>query len=209
MKFVLAGVAIVAAIAALIFRPPIPSQSAARDIAIAAPRDEVAKLRPRPKIVVYVAGEVAHPGVYAFGAESRATDALARAGGAKSDADLVAVNLAAPLHDGDEVAVPKIGATVSRARRSVKAPTAQRTHKSTRARGASQTSVAAAPTSVDLNLADARELTSLPGVGASLAARIIAFREENGAFTSVEDLADVSGITPHLIDQITPYVTTR
>jgi len=49
MKFVLAGVAIVAAIAALIFRPPIPSQSAARDIAIAAPRDEVAKLRPRPK----------------------------------------------------------------------------------------------------------------------------------------------------------------
>ena len=63
----------------------------------------------RAQLLVYVAGAVVHPGVYALASDARARDALAKAGGATHDADLVAVNLAAHVADGDELAVPRQG----------------------------------------------------------------------------------------------------
>ncbi|MFN2459763.1 MAG: ComEA family DNA-binding protein [Candidatus Velthaea sp.] len=163
--------------------------------------------RSPPPIVVYVAGDVRNPGIYRLSPQARAADALARAGGAKPDADLVAVNLAAPLHDGEEIAVQKIGAVAPRARRSPTAhPRAQRTsHARTARRPPADVSIEI----VDLNSADEIELQTLPGIGPALAARIVAYREINGAFASVDELADVSGVTPHLLDAIVPYATVR
>jgi len=63
----------------------------------------------RTPTLVYVAGAVVHPGVYALSGDARARDALVKAGGATRDADLVAVNLAARVADGDEIAVPRYG----------------------------------------------------------------------------------------------------
>ncbi|GAC1428936.1 MAG: hypothetical protein NVSMB5_23550 [Candidatus Velthaea sp.] len=210
MKFVLAGLAAVAAVAALFIHPPRAAESVPPPEPLLAHRP-AAVARVAPHVIVYVAGEVVHPGVYAFTHDARATDALARAGGAKPDADLVSVNLAALLHDGDEIAVPKVGAALPRARRSAP-PRASRSHATRRTPRSRPHQRATTPVDtqpVDLNSATEAELQQLPGVGPALAARIVAYRESNGAFTAVDELADISGITPNLLDAIVPYATVR
>ena len=104
----LAGAALVAVVVAFVLRPaqlvphPFPEPTVERNVERGVPPDRVPAL-------VYVAGAVAHPGVYALPADARARDALAKAGGATHDADLVGVNLAAHVADGDEIAVPREG----------------------------------------------------------------------------------------------------
>ncbi len=234
MKFVLVGLAIVAAVAALIFVPPNhdriagltrPATTAVDPTASKVTAEGVlasAATRPtadprsvrRPtalRVVVYVAGEVLRPGVYELPADARAAAALARAGGPKPQADLVAVNLAAHLQDGDEIAVPKLGAELATRRaRGPRVPAAQRSHRPHRQRHP-KAAVASSVTlaSVDLNAADADELATLPGIGPALAERIVAYRTENGPFTSVDELADIAGITPRLQDALANIVVIR
>lgn len=169
--------------------------------AIAAPR----AAPPATGVVVYVAGDVAHPGVYHLAAGTRVVDALERAGNAKPDADLVAVNLAEPLRDGEEIAVGAKGERLTRSPRARARPT----HAPRGARGTRRTRKrATAPASpLDLNTADAETLASLPGVGIGLAERIVQFRDANGPFDSVDELADVAGITDRRLEQLAPYLT--
>jgi competence protein ComEA len=156
-------------------------------------------------LVVYVAGEVRRAGVYRFPPGSRIDAALAAAGGAAPSADLVAVNLAETLHDGEEVVVPAKGAAVPPAagRRSI---AVARTSKQRRTRGAKRSRKAPPDGPVDVNTADAGQLETLPGIGGRLAERLVAFREANGPFASPEDLLDVNGVSEHLLDEITPYL---
>jgi competence protein ComEA len=119
-------------------------------------------------ITVHVAGAVRSPGVVEVAADSRVGNAIAAAGGALPEADLTRVNLAAPLSDGQQLVVPTISA---------EGPSA-----------------ATADGKVRINVAGVTELEGLPGVGPVLAARIVAYREENGPFAAVEDLLDVPGI---------------
>jgi competence protein ComEA len=188
----------------------------------------------RDAVTVYVAGEVARAGVYALPASARSVDALKAAGGATHGADLVAVNLAEPLRDGEEIVVPKTGAapppdTGTAAGGDTNATATPRAHhhrkkrrkrhaKRPAARGAADAASDAGPsppdadpaaTVVDLNSADENELEALPGIGASLAERIVAFREANGPYASPDDLLDVGGMTQSRLDAIEPYVTTR
>lgn len=145
-------------------------------------------------IVVHVAGAVASPGVYQLPGGARVVDAVAAAGGAASQARTDAVNLAAPLHDGDRVYVP----TVDEA----SPPPAG-------VSGAAGASAAAGPVGpIDLNTATVDELDRLPGVGPATAAAIVAYREANGPFASVDALAEVRGIGPAKIDAIRELVTT-
>lgn len=144
--------------------------------------------------VVYVAGEVADPGVYALSGNARVQDAIRRAGGLRPDADPLAVNLAARVSDGEEIAVPRIGEATPRPAR--------------RTRRSRKSAARVAPLqSVDLNTAAADALASLPGVGATLAARIVEYRRLNGPFASFDELLDVAGMTPRRVDALTPYVT--
>lgn len=115
---------------------------------------------------VHVSGEVLHPGLVVLAVPSRVADAIAAAGGAAPDADLGAVNLAAPVGDGSRLVVPARAAP----------------------------GVPAAGGEIRINTATAAELEGLPGVGPVLAAEIIAFRSANGPFAVVEDLLDVPGI---------------
>ena len=62
---------------------------------------------------------------------------------------------------------------------------------------------------MDVNAADADTLATVPGIGPGLAARIVAFREANGPFATVDELLDVSGITDHRLDALLPYVVAR
>ena len=120
-------------------------------------------------ITVHISGEVVAPGLVVVADGSRIADVVAAAGGTTRRAALDQVNLAATLVDGQQVVIPGPETTGSSAG-------------------------TASDGKIHINSANVTELEQLPGVGPVLAARIAAFREENGPFRSVEDLLDVSGI---------------
>jgi competence protein ComEA len=141
--------------------------------------------------VVYVTGAVLHPGLYSLSPQARVNDAVQRAGGLRAGADPEAVNLAEHVADGEEIRVTRIGEPTPR-------PQRKRASRRTRALPLEN---------VDINTADASTLASLPGIGATLAARIVEYRQLNGPFASFDELADVAGMTQRHIDEITPYAT--
>jgi competence protein ComEA len=158
---------------------------------------------PPTELVVHVVGAVAAPGIQRLPPGSRVVDALAAAGDALPDADLARVNLAAPLIDGQQVFVPRPGEPAP----STLAPAGGGTGitgggpSGTGATGTAQGGL------VNLNTATAQELEALPGVGPSTAAAIIAHRDANGPFTSVEQLIDVRGIGDAKLEQLRQLVT--
>jgi len=136
---------------------------------------------------VYVSGAVRSPGVYALPPGSIAQDAVQAAGGPTQDADLSLVNLAARVADGQQVHVPRVGEKVAQK---------------------SSTAVPHSPSSpLNINTATAAELEQLPGIGPSLAARIVQYRQEHGPFRTVDALLLVSGIGPATLDRIRPLIT--
>jgi competence protein ComEA len=139
-------------------------------------------------VVIDVVGAVRRPGLYHLTQGARVADALARAGGATRKADLAAVNLAAPVADGEQVVVPRRGAAGA-----VAAP------------GAAAT--AGAPQGpVHLNTATLEQLDGLPGVGPVTAQKILDYRTKHGAFHSVDELDAVSGIGPARLDSLRDLV---
>lgn len=140
-------------------------------------------------VVVHVIGQVAAPGLVTVPAGARVADAVEAAGGAGPEADLTALNLARPVVDGEQVHVPAPGEEVR-----VAAPPDV----------ADGDPAGTAP--VALNTADATALTALPGVGPVLADRIVAWRDEHGPFTRLDELAEVSGIGPVLLDGLRDLV---
>ena len=146
-----------------------------------------ASASPPADLIIDVTGWVRHPGVYQFQPGSRVIDAVQRAGGARDGADLTLLNLAAPLADGQQVLVPKEGASVSGA-------------------AAGGTGVGGVAL-VNVNTADEPTLETLNGVGPALAAAIIQFRTDQGPFTSVDQLDEVSGIGPATLEKLRPQVT--
>lgn len=216
MKHVILAVAAAAVGAAVLLRPvPAPTGAANGWSTQASTREDGrARRTPAPQAMVYVAGEVARPGVYPVRADARAKDALAMAGGTRPDADLVAVNLAAHVRDGDEIVVPARGAALSAGPRA-RAPGYHGAGR--RARGPhrgqrhlrSRRDEPPPAGQVDINAADAGTLATVPGIGPGLAERIVAFRTANGPFASVDELLDVSGITDRRLDAMLPYVVAR
>ncbi|WP_454729546.1 ComEA family DNA-binding protein [Cellulosimicrobium protaetiae] len=143
---------------------------------------------PSAGVVVHVVGQVATPGLVTVPADARVADALEAAGGATAEADLAALNLARTVTDGEQIVVPRPGEAVPAAG---SAPPA-----------AGSTAGGA----VDLNAADAAALDALPGIGPVLAERIVAWREENGPFTTVDELGEVSGIGPAVLADVRDLV---
>lgn len=139
-------------------------------------------------VVVHVVGAVTTPGVLTLAEGARVADALTAAGGPLPSADLTGVNLARVLVDGEQVVVPLPGQAA--------APVPQPP-------GAAPGGAAAV---VDLNTADVAALDGLPGIGPVLAQRIVDHRERIGGFTSVEELAEVPGIGPALLDGVRDLV---
>ncbi len=129
-------------------------------------------------IMVYVTGAVQKPDqTIILPYRSRVQDAITAVGGTTSDADLEKVNLADYLHDGDQVHIPVKG-------QAVELPTPS------------------GGVVVHINTATAGELDALPGIGPTLAGDIIAYRDANGMFKSMNDLDKVPGIGPSLMEQL-------
>jgi competence protein ComEA len=152
-----------------------------------APRSPEAS--PTPAVVfVHVAGWVRRPGVYELHEGDRVIDAIELAGGPRRGAQTSALNLAAVLTDGQQVLVPGPAP-----------PSGTGT--------LPESGSTPAPMLVNVNTAAPEELETLPGIGEVLAQAIIAYREEHGPFTSVEELEEVSGIGPATLEEIRDLVT--
>lgn len=145
--------------------------------------------RPAPRLKVHVIGAVARPGLYELDANSRVADALEKAGGATPSADLIQINLAAKMADGQQLIVPEIGAAATQGGTvAASGATAAATGGSSSASGASQP--------VNLNMATVDQLTELDGIGPKTAQKIIEYRDAHGGFTTIEELLEVPGIGP-------------
>ena len=138
------------------------------------------------ELFVHVSGAVREPGLYVLPAGARVVDAIAAAGGFADDAARDAVNLARPIDDGEQLPVPRQGEAAP--------PTAAPPGQAPDGR-------------VDINTADATLLETLPRIGPALAERIISWRDDNGGFTSVEDLLAVPGIGDTMLEALRDLVT--
>lgn len=152
------------------------------------------------QIVVDVDGAVAHPGLYKLPPDSRVQAALAAAGGLSPQADAHRINRAAKLHDGQKLYVLSQGeSTPPLAASSGQGCEGQAC---TSAEGGLSGSDPEGQGLVNINTANAAQLTQLPGVGPAIAQKIIDYRTANGSFTSVDDLTKVPGIGAAKLAQI-------
>jgi len=143
---------------------------------------------PRP-LRVYVSGAVYRPDVYTLPPDSIVKDAVVMAGGPTGDADLDRINLALAVADGQHVYVPHLGEETL----PVQPPSAQ----------------AASEGKVNINTADLTALERLPGIGPTIAQRILDYRQAHGPFTRIEGITDVSGIGSATFEKIRDLITTK
>ena len=172
---------------------------------------------------VYVVGAVNRAGVYHVAPDARIVDALHQAGGMTKDADPEAINLAAQVADGMKVDVPRKGASptsyaddgidtatakgASGTRFDLRSASPGSSHSSRhRSAGRAGSHKLQPGQTLDVNTATEGELTQLPGVGPSLARRIVEYREANGPFATPDDLQNVSGIGPSKFAKMADYV---
>ncbi|MBY5025386.1 helix-hairpin-helix domain-containing protein [Streptococcus suis] len=144
-------------------------------------------------LVVDVKGAVVKPGLYTLEADARVNDAVEAAGGLTSQADPKSINLAQKLSDEAVVYVASKDEDIS--------VVASTTTSSAMSQEEKNTNL------VNLNTATEADLQTISGIGAKRAADIIAYREANGGFKSVDDLNNVSGIGDKTMESIRPYVT--
>lgn len=158
------------------------------------PSGQAIMLRPAPTerpIIVHISGAVPRPGVYALPKGARIQDAISAAGGFLAEADKESINLAQPLEDGQRLDIPFLAGFSP----ILPTPLVERS---------------VSPQESDLiniNTATASELEALPGIGPTLAKRIVEYREQHGPFLSTEDIINVSGIGPGTYERIKDLIT--
>lgn len=168
-----------------------------------APSGEPISLQPAPTkspIAVHVIGAVPRPGLYEFAEGARVQDAIDAAGGLLTSANIDSINLAAFLEDGVQLTIPyKDG----------QAPPAEPAEAELELPGATEESGSNEdnPDLININTASVDELDELPGIGPTIAQRIIDYRDANGPFQTIEDLLNVSGIGPSTFEQIKDLIT--
>lgn len=171
---------------------PLPGQSVTTGPGIApatAGSDADASAASSEVVIVDVAGKVRRPGIVELPPGSRIVDALDSAGGVRPGVDTSALNLARVLVDGEQIVV---GLEVP-----VMPPPPS---------GAVASSTAGTPILIDLNTATQEQLETLPGIGPVTAVAILTWRSENGAFTSVDELLEISGIGDATLADVETYV---
>jgi competence protein ComEA len=160
----------------------------------APPRGEAVALLPPPTLsplFVDVSGAVLHPGVYSVSRNARVQDAINAAGGLSRNADAEKINLAAGLEDGQKIVVPE--------------KISQPVNNNSSASGNSSQPVTG--TLININTADLALLDTLPGIGPSTAQKIIDYRNQHGAFQTIEEIMNVPNIGPATFEKIKDLIT--
>lgn len=144
----------------------------------------------KEEIMVHISGAVNNPGILRLDSSKRVVDALDLAGGARDDADLDRVNLAARLHDEEKIYIPKVGEVQENMTTLVSSP-----------------SSSGPASKININSADLSELTKIPGVGEKTAQKILDYRANN-SFSSIEDIKNVPGIGDKKFESMKDYIST-
>ncbi len=147
--------------------------------------EDFSKEESTEEIFVYVCGQVAQPGVYSLPVGSRVYEAIEAAGGFLEEADQEALNIAQLLSDGQQITVGKIGEQLAESQKKTEENSSGK---------------------VNINSASAEELKSLSGIGDSRAEDIINYRNEEGGFSTIDDIKNVSGIGEKLFQKIKDYI---
>lgn len=159
-------------------------ESGSSELAIERASDE------KEEIMVHISGAVNKPGILRLDSNKRVVDALDLAGGARDDADLDKINLAAKLHDEEKIYIPKVGEVQSNISSLASSP-----------------SSSASSSKININSADLNELTKIPGVGEKTAQKILDYRANN-SFSSIEDIKNVPGIGDKKFESMKDYIST-
>jgi len=144
------------------------------------------------EIVVHITGQVVKPGVVKVEEGARIIDAIEVAGGATNEANLSKINLAYLLEDGMKIYVPSVNDVDDM-------------EYATSSSG-NEDNNSSKTIKVNINTATSEQLQTLPGIGESIANRIITYRKENGKFSKIEDLTNVSGIGDAKFNNIKSYI---
>ena len=148
------------------------------------------------EIIVHITGEVNKPGIVVLKSNSRIADAINKAGGATKEADLNQINLAYILEDGQKIYIPNKNEKIDEDEY-ITEGNGNNIGNNSQKEGEK----------VNINEAMQTELEELPGIGPSLASRIIEYREQNGDFKKIEELQNVKGIGDAKYNDIKDKVT--
>lgn len=156
----------------------------------------------KTKIKVYVTGEVNSPGVIELDEGARIDDAIKTAGGITSNADIRDINLAYEVDDGDKIYIPSKEEEQNQSNENLIGSEKEYLENNS-------SIISSSNGKVNINKATVTELTGIPGVGQSTAEKIVAYREENGKFSSIEDIQKVSGIGSSKYQNIKDYISVK
>lgn len=143
------------------------------------------------KIMVHISGQVISPGVILLDEGSRLIDAINAAGGTTKDANLSKVNLAYILSDAQKIYIPSVNDKEDKeyiSKENGEGIVTNGSNKESSSKNKSENLM------ININTANEDELQKLPGIGSSIASKIVAYRKENGKFNSIEDIKNVRGI---------------
>lgn len=155
------------------------------------------------KIVVHITGAVQKEGIVTLDENSRIADAVEAAGGLKDDADMSKINLAYILEDGMKIKIPSINDNADAD------ADKQLTNDELVVENIPESNTKSGIGTVNINKANQTELETLPGIGPSIALKIINYRNENGKFSSIDDLKKVSGIGESKFENIKSYICVK
>ena len=167
-------------------------------------------------IVVHVSGAVNIEGIVELDSGSRIANAIEKAGGVKENADMTNINLAYSLEDGMKIHIPTKEETEANKNNENMIDESYVTSSSggvsskediNSTQGNSSTSTSSKK--VNINTATQEELDTLPGIGPSIASKIIDYREQNGKFNSIEEIKEVSGIGDAKYEKIKDSITIK
>ena len=161
------------------------------------------------KIYIYVTGEVNIPGVVILNKGSRISDAINAAGGVTNNANTTKINLVYVLEDGMKVRIPSNKELNNNSSfEYITTKSGEGANENIEKEEKTENKVNKKTTSlVNINTATQTELETLPGIGPSIALKIINYRKENGKFSNVEELKNVNGIGDNKFEAMKKYVT--
>ena len=164
-------------------------------------KDTSDDLSEKSQILIHISGCVKNNTVVILPEGSRINDAIEAAGGLTSEADLTNINLAYILEDGEKIYIPKKGEELSDYTSSSSSSEINL--------NTSSSSTSSKNTKININKAQQAELETIPGIGPTTATKIIAYREGNGKFKTIEDIKNVSGIGDAKYEKMKEYITVK
>ena len=160
------------------------------------------KIEEKNIIIVHITGAVKNPGIVKLEEGSRIEDAINKAGGLNEDADITNVNLAYILEDGIKIKIPSsLDVTEVQNENILNSDSGENI--------VEEFEDSDKGSLLNINKATKQDLQNLPGIGVSLASKIIEYREENGKFANIEDIKNVNGIGDSKYENIKEHICVK